>query len=418
MEKAPLFLNRKEFLIFLGLVSIFLCFSYLLEYKKYTHLIKEPLFQTQARVLNIYDKESKKGKTYQVLKLKSDDFTFYTTRWKKIQIQKGSLVKVAIFTKNITFLSYLKGFYASSKWLRIIEQSKIDSLHVKVQSQHKESKMQELFGALFFALPVSKELRDEIAQWGISHLVAISGFHLGVLSSILYFLLKPLYRFFQDRFFPYRNSFFDLAFIVFLLLGFYVYYIDLTPSVLRAYVMGIVGFFFFSKNMQILSFSTLFFTICLVLVFFPKLLFSISFWFSVAGVYYIFLFLHHFSHLRKSAIFILLNFWVYILMMPVIHYVFDVFSFYQLFSPLLSMGFVLFYPLVLFLHLIGFGGIFDTFLTQFLASKMSIYSLHVSFWSLAFYLCVSLVAIRYRLLSLLLLFIVPILLFIENVTKF
>lgn len=278
--------------------------------------------------------------------------------------------------------------------------------------------MQELFGALFFALPVSKELRDEIAQWGISHLVAISGFHLGVLSSILYFLLKPLYRFFQDRFFPYRNSFFDLAFIVFLLLGFYVYYIDLTPSVLRAYVMGIVGFFFFSKNMQILSFSTLFFTICLVLVFFPKLLFSISFWFSVAGVYYIFLFLHHFSHLRKSAIFILLNFWVYILMMPVIHYVFDVFSFYQLFSPLLSMGFVLFYPLVLFLHLIGFGGVFDTFLMQFLASKMSIYSLHVSFWSLAFYLCVSLVAIRFKLLSLLLLFIVPILLFIENVTKF
>jgi len=136
------------------------------------------------------------------------------------------------------------------------------------------------------------------------------------------------------------------------------------------------------------------------------------------GLLYIFYFCIIFRIFTKVAIFILLNFWVYILMMPVIHYIFDCFSFYQLLSPLLSMGFVLFYPLVLFLHLIGFGGIFDTFLMQFLASKMTIYSLHVSFWSLAFYLCVSLVAIRFRLLSLLLLFIVPILLFIENVTKF
>jgi len=108
--------------------------------------------------------------------------------------------------------------------------------------------------------------------------------------------------------------------------------------------MSMIGFFLFSRNIKIISFGTLFFTICIVLILFPHLIFSVAFWFSVSGVFYIFLFLYHFSNLSKISIFILLHFWVFVLMLPVVHFVFDVFSMYQLFSPLVSMVFILFYP--------------------------------------------------------------------------
>ena len=97
-------------------------------------------------------------------------------------------------------------------------------------------------------MPISKELREDITKWGIAHLVAISGFHLGILSAILFFLLKPIYTFFQDRYFPYRNRTDDLAFIVFLLLGSYAYFIDMTPSVVRALCYEFDWIFSFFKK--------------------------------------------------------------------------------------------------------------------------------------------------------------------------
>jgi competence protein ComEC len=55
-------------------------------------------------------------------------------------------------------------------------------------------------------------------------------------------------------------------------------------------------------------------------------------------------------------------FGIFILMLPVVHYIFGVTSAYQLLSPLLSLLFIPFYPLVMLLHLLGFGGILDSVL--------------------------------------------------------
>ena len=51
---------------------------------------------------------------------------------------------------------------------------------------------------------------------------------------------------------------------------------------------------------------------------------------------------------------------VFVLMLPVVHGVFAVTNTYQLLSPLLSVLFVPFYPLVILLHLFGVGDIFDS----------------------------------------------------------
>jgi competence protein ComEC len=395
----PLFTSKKEIIYTLFLVAILFVISLFYEFYKYKKITTYSLHVTHSKVINSYEKTSVKGKKYTVLKLKNSDFTFNTISWKALHVNKGDRVKVAFYTKGIDFYSYLKGFYASLKFLHVNADAVQNPFYEYVQKQHKDSFTKELYKALFFASPISKELREDIAKWGISHLVAISGFHLGILSGILFFLLKPLYTFFQDKFFPYRNAYADLAGIVFLILGLYIYLIDFTPSVLRAFVMSIIGFLFFARNIKIISFSTLFFTISVVLILFPKLIFSIAFWLSVSGVFYIFLFLYHFANINKVSIFILINFWVYVLMLPIVHYIFDVFSFYQIFSPLLSMAFVVFYPLSLALHVSSFGGILDEFVLAFLSLHVEVSVLSTPLWFLLCFIGLSLLAIRFRLLA-------------------
>ncbi|WP_024953647.1 ComEC/Rec2 family competence protein [Sulfurospirillum arcachonense] len=412
MTSVPLFITKKEFFYTLFVVALLFFSSLSYEFYKYKKVTTYSLHVTDAKVLKYYPKKNKNDKVYHVLKLKSQDFTFYTVSWKDRNLTRGDTVKIGFFTNKIDFINYLKGFYATTKFLHVKNKYKQNSLISFVENQHKNELAKELYSALYFATPISKKLRENISQWGIAHLVAISGFHLGILSGILFFLLKPLYTFFQDKYFPYRNSYADLAFIVFVILGTYTYFIDMTPSVLRAYVMSIIGFLLFSRNIKIISFGTLFITVCAILILFPKLMFSIAFLFSVAGVFYIFLFLYHFSGLNKALVFILLHFWVYLLMLPIVHYVFDVFSLYQLFSPLLSMFFIVFYPLSLALHVIQFGDIFDHFLSWFFSLHVEVNSISTPFWFLGCYIVSSLVAIRVRLIAIFLPLLALILFFI------
>lgn len=396
MKSLPLFTTKKEILITLVMIVVLFFASLSYEYYKYKQITTYSLHVSTAKVISDYKKV---GKNYRVLKLKSKDFTFYTTYKKQLHVNRNDILKVIFYTDGIDFHSYLKGFYASSKSLHVKSRSEKNNLVKYVENQHGNSISKELYNALFFAIPISKELREDITKWGIAHLVAISGFHLGILSAILFFLLKPIYSFFQNRYFPYRNRTADLAFLVFIVLGCYTYYIDMTPSVVRAFVMSLIGFSLFSRNIKIISFGTLFFTISLVLILFPHLLFSIAFWFSVSGVFYIFLFLYWFSNLSKVTIFILLHFWVYLLMLPIVHFVFDIFSLHQLFSPLISMLFIIFYPLSLFLHVIGFGGSLDSLLVWFLSLHVEINLIVTPQWFFISYLILSLVAMRIRLFA-------------------
>ncbi len=400
MKSLPLFVTKREMYVTLLVLVVLFFVSLSYEFYKYKQLTTYSLYSSTPTVLSVSKKE---GKNYSILKLKSDDFTFFTTSKKDLHIKRGDEVKAIFYTDNIDFIGYLRGFYASSKLLQLQRSSKTNSIINFIYKQHNSDITKELYGALFFALPISKKLRADIAKWGISHLVAISGFHLGILSAILFFLLKPIYTFFQNRYFPYRNRSADLAFMTFMLLGLYVYFLGMGPSVLRAFIMSIICFFLFSKNIKIISFSTLFFTISIILILYPYLVFSIAFWFSVSGVFYIFLFLHHFSHLGKTATFVLINFWVFILMLPIVHFVFDTFSFYQFYSPIISMIFVLFYPLSLILHMLGEGGVMDNFLLRFLNLHIDIYFIVTPTWFFVSYILMSIISIRFKSLSLLLL---------------
>jgi len=81
------------------------------------------------------------------------------------------------------------------------------------------------------------------------------------------------------------------------------------------------------------------------------------------------------------------------LMLPVVHSIFAVTSSYQLLSPLLSLLFILFYPLVMLLHLLGIGGVLDsTLLWLFSLPKESV-DHFLPWWVSGLYITLSLTAI-------------------------
>ncbi|RUM65754.1 MAG: ComEC/Rec2 family competence protein [Sulfurospirillum sp.] len=402
MEKLDLFRSKKEMLLFTLFMLLLFAGHLLLRYHYFQQFHEHKFFHTGATVLNHYQKRKPSGKIYQVLKLRSDNgAVFYTTNYEDLINLKGRRVRLGIITDKITFTEYLRTFYVPSYDIRIFEKERgIKSwLHEKIVGQHESNTTAELFSALFLGEPIGKPLRRDVSKLGISHLIAISGFHLGVLFAILYFLFRYPYYQLQNRYFPYRNMRFDLTMVILAILFAYLWMLDFIPSLLRSFVMLAYGFFLFHRHFKILSFEVLFVTVVTILVIFPSFLFSIGFWFSVAGVFYIYLFLHHFSHLKAWQIVILLNIWVYLLMIPVVHYFFTTFSWYQLCSPLLSILFVIFYPLEMLLHLIGQGDLLDGMLLKLLHLRAQIYHFQTPLWYLVLYIFLSLVAVRYRLVA-------------------
>ncbi len=399
MQKAPLFVTKKELQITLFVLLALFLVSLSWEYYKFKKITTYSIYKDSFVVINSFDRVSKNGKIYKILKLKNSDFSFNGVYFKPIKIKRLDKVEAIFYTDKVTFYRFLKGFYAPLKTLQIKQNFTPSKIETIILNQHSSEITKELYGALFFAMPLSKSLREDIAKWGVSHLLAISGFHFGIIGGLLFLVLKLFYKFFQDRYFPYRNLNIDLGFLVLLLLGCYAFFIGFSPSVLRAFVMGLIGYFFYIKNIKIISFEALFITASAILIIEPRLLFSIAFWFSIGGVFYLFLFLYHFSNLSKTLQFILINFWVFFCMMPLVHYVFCTFSLYQFFSPFLSMAFVVFYPLSLALHVVGFGSLFDSLLIEFLKYNIETSCIRTSVAFLAFYLILSIVAIRYKKLA-------------------
>ncbi len=396
MEKPKLFETHKSFVGTIVILSLLIFIRLLIEYQSYQNFISKPFYYTYATVLNAYEK-SKGTRSYQVLKLKSDEgFTFYTTSHKKDDFYHAR-IRVQIFpNNNITFQDYLGTFYVKS---RIKEMEKLpltfkDTLLKEVASQHEDIYLQSFYNAIFFAAPLEKELREKIALLGVSHLVALSGFHLGILWGLVYGLLLLLYSPLQQRYFPYRHALFDMGFLAMFLLGFYVWFVDFPPSLLRSYTMVLVGWVVILFGVELISFTFLATIMLVLIVLFPSLLVSLGFAFSVAGVFYIFLLLQYAKKCRTWMIsLVFIPFGIFVLMLPVVHGVFPVTSPYQLLSPLLSLLFIPFYPLMMLLHLVGFGNMLDSVLLYLFTLPSSSIEVLLSPWVLGAYIVLSLAAI-------------------------
>ena len=215
LEKPELFDSRKSFEVTVLALLLVILLRLTFEYFSYREFIEKPFYFTNATVLNAYEK-TKNNRTYTVLKLQAEEgFTFYTTSYKKEDFQ-DSILRVQIFPNdNIAFNDYLGTFYVKS---RIKDVEKIPStfkntLMDYVSIQHKESALAGFYNAIFFATPIDKALREKIALLGVSHLVALSGFHLGILWGLLYWLFLLIYKPYQQKYFPYRHALLDVGFL-------------------------------------------------------------------------------------------------------------------------------------------------------------------------------------------------------------
>ncbi|EAI0162799.1 ComEC/Rec2 family competence protein, partial [Campylobacter jejuni] len=145
--------------------------------------------------------------------------------------------------------------------------------------------------------------------------------------------------------------------------------------------------------------------ILLCISLYPRLLFSIGFLFSILGVFYIFLYMHHFANKFNNLInIILLNIWTFFAMVLPVLYFFPLISYQQILGIILSGIFVIFYPLVLFLHLINYGDLLNFILDEFFKFKIYGTNIYIPFWIFISYLIASLISVRFKYLAFLCIF--------------
>lgn len=371
--------------------------SLALEYRDWRALVAKERARIEAQVILQYQKRDERGERV-VLKLRHAlGWSFYTTSKESLQDLTFRYVRLTILPSKVSFIDYLRGFYAPSFGMALLpERDYKESLRAFIDNQHTTPLAGNLYRTLFLADPLAKPLREGAVGLGISHLLAISGFHLGVLSALLGALCLPLYRYFQARFFPYRNAYYDLGALTLLLASFYLVILGDSPSFVRALAMALWGYFLLHRGVAILSFSSLLAVGVGVVALFPRLVFSVGFFLSMMGVFLIFLHLHHTKAWNRWLNFFTLNLALYILMLIPVHSFFPPFSPFQLLSVPLTILFTLFYPLALGAHTLGLGGIGEGWILQALLVEYPRIELHASApWAIA-YGVLALLAVRYK----------------------
>ncbi|RVY67926.1 ComEC family DNA internalization-related competence protein [Helicobacter pylori] len=361
----------KEYLWCGVVLSLLLAINLYLEYLNYQKLDFSKPTSLNAQILLQYPK-TKDQKTYFVLKLQSKNMIFYTTIKEPLKNLQYRHAQFFGKIKSCSFLESLKScFFQTYSFSLTRKQDFKSRLRHFIDSAHSNALVGNLYRALFIGDSLNKDLRDKANALGINHLLAISGFHLGILSVSVYFLFSLFYIPLQKRYFPYRNAFYDIGVLVWVFLLGYLLLLDFLPSFFRAFLMGLLGFLACFFGVRLLSFKLLILACCIAIALLPKLLFSVGFLLSVCGVWYIFLFLKHTqiffktsSFLRRSFQAISLSVLVFLNMLIIAHAFFPMFSPYQLFSIPLGLIFIVFFPLSLFLHAVGLGSLLDHILSM------------------------------------------------------
>ncbi|MCQ2939517.1 ComEC/Rec2 family competence protein [Helicobacter pylori] len=392
--------TSKEYLWCGAILSLLLAINLYLEYLNYQKLDFSKPTSLNAQILLQYPK-TKDQKTYFVLKLQSKGMIFYTTIKEPLKNLQYRHAQFFGRIKSCSFLESLKScFFQTYSFSLTRKQDFKSRLRHFIDSAHSNALVGNLYRALFIGDSLNKDLRDRANALGINHLLAISGFHLGILSTSVYFLFSLFYTPLQKRYFPYRNAFYDIGVLVWVFLLGYLLLLDFLPSFFRAFLMGLLGFLACFFGVRILSFKLLVLACCIAIALLPKLLFSVGFLLSVCGVWYIFLFLKHTQIFFKDSSFwmrsfqaIVLSVLVFLNMLIVAHAFFPMFSPYQLFSIPLDLIFIVFFPLSLFLHAVGLGSLLD----HFLSMPLTIPTISVSspLWLLGVHLLLTILSVRF-----------------------
>jgi len=354
-SKAALF-----WLLITTLLAANLTHSYL-SYKKLTAFEYTTI---DAKLISSKEKRGKNGEVYFSLFFRTDGLDFRAYSKSDMKPKESERFTVVVKTKELSFIDTFK-----TPRLRILALTPLgekNELQASVKEfialQHENTKTKEIYLNLFLNAEVGEEVESFINGYGLGAFFAISGLNVALLRAFIFLLLTPPFRIVQERFFPYVNRQFWIFLLCLVVLVFYAYLTDFTASFARAVVAAFIVFYFALRGDSVLSYKTLFLTTLLCLALFPSFLFSIGFWLSLYGVFLIYLFLANTQFNRKAVVYVALSSWLFFAMLPIIHYIFGIFTKAHLLNSLFSAVFDVFYPVSLAAHLLGLGWIFDGWL--------------------------------------------------------
>ncbi len=386
-SKAAIFWTSLLF-IFLANISI--------SYYGYTKLKEFDYAALDAKLISSKELKGKDGTPYFSLLFRAPQMDFRTYSKINMKQHEGKYFLATVKTKNLSFVDLFKPPRLKLESLKSEGQTDIAQQSFKefIASQHKEEKAGEIYLNLFLNSEVSPEIEQFISGYGLGAFFAISGLNVALLIAFIFLIITPPFAFLQNKFFPYVNREFWILIPSFLLLLFYAYLTDFTPSFIRAVTASFILFFFALRGEELLSYKTLFLTTIVCLAAFPSFLFSIGFWLSFYGVFLIYLFLANITFKNKAIIYVTLSSWLFVAMLPVIHYIFPVFTKAHLLNSLFGAIFDIFYPISLTAHILGIGWIFDGVILYAISSSKELIreEFLTPVWFFAFYLILSFVA--------------------------
>lgn len=380
LERVDLFDLKSGSLFFLFLLFIAsLSLSY--EYYQFTELktFDDPLVRAE-----VIDQEvrliAEQPKTSMKLRLENGS-SVRCAMSPYLRDLRGRDVLIELQVAKVTFIDFLKGIHTRGVITEVYpELSLKEKWYRRIALEHEDQWMQELYGALFVATPMSHEFQALVGAMGLSHILSISGYHYGIISLIAYFLLRSPYRWLQNRYFPYRHGNRDLFLLVLGILFFYLWALEFIPPMVRAFGMIAVGYWLYDRGIKIVSLQTLLIAVGVLIAFFPKLFFSLGFWFSSFGVLSIFIFIRYYEHWKPWQIFLALHLWCYLVLLPISLSIFGTFGWWHMGSIPLALVFNLYYPIVLGLHLTPWGDVFDPYLLQMFESG-DIHTVTIPLWA-------------------------------------
>jgi len=160
-------------------LSLFLLTRLFILYGEYKEFKEKPFFYTDVQVVQAYEKW-KDDEYYTILKLYSAtlDINFFSRT--KIRAEDiSSQIRVKLFPHDdMKFSDYLGTSFIFSKINEIYEpkEDMKNELFEAVDRQHDNVMIANFYEAIFFATPLEKDLRTQVATLGVSHLIALSGF--------------------------------------------------------------------------------------------------------------------------------------------------------------------------------------------------------------------------------------------------
>lgn len=379
-------------LLLLAVLSANLAYSFI----GYEKLTEFKYASINAKLISSKERRSKDGEPYFSLLFRSNAFDFRAYSKIDMKSNEGRYFDLTVKTDNLSFADTFKTPRLKIESMAPSSQGNFiqEAFRRFISDQHETEQIKELYLNLFLNSEVGPEVEDFINAYGLGAFFAISGLNVALLTGFIFLVLSPVFKLFQDRFFPYANRKIWIFSICFAFLLFYSYLTDFTPSFMRAVVAAIVVFYFALQAKEIVNYKTLLLTTAVCIAFFPAFLFSIGFWLSFYGVFLIFLFLSNTEFKSSVVIYIALSSWLFLAMMPVMHYIFALFTSAHLLNTLFGAVFDIFYPVSLVSHIIGAGWIFDPLLLKAVKSSSLISRSEFStpLWFFIFYVTLSFLA--------------------------